>query len=88
MQAYVGQPEDPLPATSGAARPVGTLLGSGDVLYVHLTSGKIVEVAPVTSVQLTATRVLVLNGDEVVRSFPRDSVYFASDQVIEPPCFE
>jgi uncharacterized membrane protein len=88
MQAYIGQPEEHLPEVSREGRPVGTLLGNGDVLYVHLTSGKIIEVAPVTSVQLTATTVLVLNGDEVVRSFPRDSVFFASDQVIEPPCFE
>jgi uncharacterized membrane protein len=85
MQAHLRQHEEPLPDLSERLTTEGTLLDCGNVLYVHLISGRVIEVAPVTSVQLTSHAVLALNGNEVVRSFPRDSVFFATDQVNEPP---
>ena len=60
-------------------------LGEEETFYVHLNSGRIVEVRPATSVRLTADAVEVLNGPDVVALFERDDVYFASDEDIGTP---
>ena len=65
-----------------------TALESGDTLYVHLCSGKIVKVRPATAVRVTDDAVEVLQREQVLASFPRSSVYFASDNDMEPPSLE
>jgi hypothetical protein len=79
MQASAGDPR--IDTASGAALQ-GPLPG---IHYIHLCSGEVVQVAPVTGVQVTNDSVLVLNGAEIVRTYPRSTVYFVSDRPMEPP---
>ncbi len=65
-----------------------TELQKGNTLYVHLCSGKIVEVTPATGVRVTSDSVLALNGKKTAATFSRDDVYFAADELMEPPSFE
>jgi hypothetical protein len=53
--------------------------------FVHLCSGEVIELSPVTSIRVTASAVLALNGATVVASYPRSAVYFVADQAMEPP---
>jgi len=57
----------------------------GDTVYVHLCSGQIVEVKPATAVRIAGEALEVLNGEDLVASFPKARVYFASDEEMEPP---
>jgi hypothetical protein len=52
---------------------------------VHLCSGEVIELSPVTSIRVTASAVLALNGAVVVASYPRSTVYFVADRAMEPP---
>jgi hypothetical protein len=65
-----------------------TELETGHTLYVHLCSGKVVEVSPATAVRVTADSVVALNGKKTAATFPRDDVYFAADEPMEPPSLE
>jgi hypothetical protein len=65
-----------------------TELQKGNTLYVHLCSGKIVEVSPTTGVRVTSDSVVALNGEKTAATFSRDDVYFAADEPMEPPSFE
>ena len=83
-----------MPATAGnrknGVRSAGYLVPAIEPVacatyYVHLCSGEIIEVAPVTDVRVTEVSVIVLNGPDVVATYPRPSVYFISDRPMEPP---
>ena len=70
-------------------RPPPDAVGRRDVgtIYVHLCLGGVVELHPATSIKLTQDFVVILNGEEVVTSFPRESVYFVADEPMEPSSF-
>ena len=67
-------------------RTLPDAVGRGDVgtIYVHLCLGGVVELHPASSVKLTQDLVVILNEEEVVSSFPRESVYFVADEPMEP----
>jgi hypothetical protein len=65
-----------------------TKLENGETLYVHLCSGKVIEVRPATAVRVTEQKVEALDGETVVATFPRDDVYLAVDIPMEPPSLE
>jgi hypothetical protein len=57
----------------------GSLEGSEERnFFVYLNTGCMVEVGPATSIRLTNLLVHVLKGEEVVATFLRQKVYFAS----------
>ena len=62
-----------------------TTLESGETLYVHLNSGRVITVSPATAVRVNNSTVEALNGEAVVATFARDDVYFATDEEMEPP---
>jgi len=53
--------------------------------YVHLCSGDIIELPLISSIELDEYEITALSGAVRVASFPRCSVYFVSDIVMEPP---
>jgi hypothetical protein len=57
----------------------------GDTLYVHLCSGQVIEVRPATEISVSDDALDVFNQGDLVRTFPRRTVYFAADQEMEPP---
>jgi hypothetical protein len=71
-----------------ARKSYATALDRGETVYVHLCSGQIVEVRPATAVRITDHALEVLKRDEVLATFPRENVYFASDEKMEPPSLE
>ncbi len=62
-----------------------TELEHGLTLYVHFCSGQVEEVTPATAVRVTDDAVLVLVGERIVKSIPRKSVYFATDERMVAP---
>lgn len=88
MQASVGHTNSGGSGQGKNRTPKELQLETGQTLYVHLCSGKVVEVHPATSVSMTDEALTVLHGDEVVANFPRSNVYFVSDEPIEPPPLE
>lgn len=68
--------------------PAEFWLENGQTLYVHLCSGRVVEVHPATSVSMTDEALIVLDEDKVVATFPRSNVYFVADEPMEPPPLE
>jgi hypothetical protein len=50
-----------------------------------LCCGDIIELSPVTGIEVTSDSVLVLNGSEIIGTYPRSEVYFVSDAPMEPP---
>jgi hypothetical protein len=55
------------------------------IRYVHLCCGDIIELSPVTGIEVTSDSVLVLIGSEIIGTYPRSEVYFVSDAPMEPP---
>jgi len=70
--------------TSIELRPVTQPIETG-IRYVHLCCGDIIELSPVTGIEVTSDSVLVLNGTEIMGSYPRSEVYFLCDGPMEPP---
>jgi hypothetical protein len=79
MQASAGDPRIDSPSGGVLEGPLPS------IHYIHLCSGEVVQVAPVTGVQVTDNAILVLNGAEIVGTYPRSTVYFVSDRPMEPP---
>ena len=55
------------------------------VIYVHRCNGCIDKWCPATNLQLTANEVLVLNDGDLIASYPRSDVYFATKTNVSPP---
>ena len=86
MIAYVN--EENCDGPGEALIGFSTALECGDTVYVHLCCGRIVEVRPATAVRVTDSALEVLQGEALLASFPRGTVYFASDIAMEPPSLE
>jgi hypothetical protein len=84
MRAYVNDENcEGIDTPGGHAR-----LENGDTVYVHLCSGKVIEIRPATDVRVTDEALEVLNEGDLVGSFPRASVFFAADRKMEPPSLD
>jgi hypothetical protein len=59
--------------------------GIARTMYVHLCSGKVIEVDGVTSLRVTLSEVILERGSEATSVFARRDVYFACCDPDEPP---
>ena len=58
---------------------------TGKSIYVHLCSGRVVEVADAVDLQLSASHVIIRRTGAPPMRFPRASFYYACCQPSTPP---